>query len=82
MLKFVLEENIDAARLTPASRFVFVRTRSGDSEDTLLASLADVSYLEAKPIESKDLRQRVAGMTGPIADGADTPEAVSTVEFL
>jgi hypothetical protein len=84
--RFILCEPIDTGQLSEKSRFALVRTHGSKSDgDThmFLASLADVSFIKTEPIEAKDLRQRVAGITGSLGiDGEDTPNEISTVEFI
>lgn len=81
---FILRDPVDASQITQTSRFVLVRTHSGQNNEisqVFLASLADVSFVRVDRLDAKQLRQRVTGMTGPVGE-SDGPESLATVEFL
>jgi hypothetical protein len=84
--KFVVSDPIDGGQITDKTRFAIVRTRRQDSDDmeqVFVASLADVSYIKTQRVEQKDMRHRVAGITGSI--GFEEPgglEAISTIQFV
>ena len=84
--KFVVRQPIDGAQNTDRTRFVVVRTRRQDSDETeqaFVANLADVSYVKTQRVEQKDMRHRVAGITGSIGfDESSGPEAIATFEFV
>lgn len=85
-VRFILCEPIETSQLSEKSRFALVRTHGSNSDGdsrVFLASLADVSFVKTEQIEAKDLRQRVAGITGSLSvDGEGAPHEISTVEFI
>jgi hypothetical protein len=83
--KFIVREPLDGHRLSEHSRFAVVRVHAeatGTISQVLVASLADVSYIRTAQIESKDIRQRVAGMAGPFGDDGGAPEELASIEFV
>lgn len=82
--KFTLREPVDAGQITDKTRFVLVRSHTGQHHEmsqVFLASLADVSFVCIDRLDAKQLRHRVTGMTGSIEE-SDGPDVVATVEFL
>lgn len=82
--KFILRESIDTREISEKARFMVVRARQANSDEStqlFLASLKDISYIKVQTIETKDLRHRVAGIAGTF-DDTSGPEALATVEFL
>lgn len=84
--KFVVREPIDGGQITDRTRYAIVRSRRPDGEEmeeVFLASLADVSFIKTQRIEEKDLRHRVAGITGSIGfDDGGGPETIATIQFV
>jgi hypothetical protein len=85
-VKFVVHQPIDGGQITERTKFAIVRARRGNSDDleqVVVASFADISYVKSQRIEEKDLRHRVAGITGSIGFGEEGgPEAIATIEFV
>ncbi len=85
-VKFAVREPLDGGQITDKTRFAIVRSQRRDSDDpeqVFLASLADVSYIKTQQVEQKDLRHRVAGITGSIGfDETDGPDAIATIQFV
>jgi hypothetical protein len=85
-VKFIAHQPIDGGQINDRTKFAIVRVRRQDSDDmeqVLVASFADVSYIKTQRTEEKDLRHRVAGITGAIGfDEAGGPEAIATIEFV
>ena len=84
--RFVLCEPIDTGQLSEKTRFALIRTHDNTAEgvsQVFLASLDDVSFIKTEQIEAKDLRQRVAGITGSLnAENDGNPSQISTIEFV
>jgi hypothetical protein len=84
--KFVVRQPIQGGQISDRTRFVVVHARRPDSEEmeqVFVANLSDVSYVRTQRVEQKDMRHRVAGITGSIGfDDASGPEAIATFEFV
>ena len=85
-VKFVVHQPIDGGHISERTKFAIVRSRRQNTDDldqVFVASFADISYIKTQRIEEKDLRHRVAGITGSIGfDEAGGPEAIATIEFV
>ena len=85
-VKFVVHQPIDGGHVNERTKFAIVRVRGKSSDDldqVFVASFVDISYVKTQRIEEKDLRHRVAGITGAIGfDEAGGPETMATIEFV
>jgi hypothetical protein len=84
--RYIVREPIDGGKITDTTRFAIVRTRrenSDELQEVFVATLADVSFIKTQRIEEKDMRHRVAGITGSIGfDDHGGPETIATIEFI
>ena len=84
--RFILVEPIETNQLSEKSRFALIRTHDNSSDGAsqiFIASLSDISFIKTERIEAKDLRQRVAGITGMLGvEGDGSPSAIPTIEFI
>ena len=83
--KFVVNEPIDGAQISDRTRYAIVRTRRLEGEpidEVFVASFADMSYVKTQLIAEKDLRHRVAGLTGSVGFDEPSMDAFSTIQFV
>lgn len=85
-LKFVTREPVDASDISDRTRFAIVRVHHHESPENaqlFIANFSDISYVKSERLDPKDIRHRVAGITGSLgSDDAAAPEDVATVQFI
>ena len=83
--RFVMRQPIDGTQINDRTRYAIVRTMRRDSDDpeqVFVACMDDVSYVKTQRLEQKELRHRVTGITGSIAEEQDGPETIATIQFV
>ena len=83
--KFIVRDALDSQQLSDHTRFAIVRVQvetTGTIRQVLVAAMSDVSYIRTLQLETKDIRQRVAGIAGSLGDEPGGPEELASIEFV